>query len=516
LSGEELASPPPSSRDNRDAHGQSGRGDVSFVYDPTDDARFERYARMISDGGATVVSFPLHSAAAAFWDFLGRSGALPLGVERQALLYPRSGAKAEWRAWLRLASEDGIRVVVGAQSSAMAPLRNVSRIIVEDESNNIWRTMRPPIYNVRSLLAKRALLEGASLVLGGRMPSSRAYMRMESEDFRGVRADAARRNVILVDMKLAYSPSVKGVCDALAVSEPLVRETDSALGRGSWAIWILDRKGYAGEIICSECGISIRCGICGGTMRWEASAGRTSCVACGARGTVPEVCPGCSGMLLSAKRPGLEALISLARSAMTVPVPVISLEDEDIGRSPALDSHSGLAIGTRGALSLCDSMNVGMIGWIDADGEARSQEYDARTRAYGLVWESLWRGRSPENRTVLLQTRRPGAEWQRGLGDSRPDWRRFWREEMRERREFTMPPFASLVKIEASLQDVRTMAGLFESGGFEFWMPDEAGAKRPSIWLRTRRISDLRRTIEPFFHISRAKRGYPSVTVWHE
>jgi primosomal protein N' (replication factor Y) len=195
----------------------------------------------------------------------------------------------------------------------------------------------------------------------------------------------------------------------------------------------------------------------------------------------------------------------------------MSLEDEDRRRDAAvLQSRPSLVVGTRAALSLCDDINVGMIGWIDADGEARSHEYDARTRAFGLMWESLWRGLRSWERTVLLQTRRPGRDWQMGLDDVDAGWRLFWRRELREREEFTMPPYAALVKVEASLQDSIAMAELLDGGGFEFWVPEDSAAGRGAIWLRTKRMSALRRIIEPFFHIKRARRGYPSITVWHE
>jgi primosomal protein N' (replication factor Y) len=107
-------------------------------------------------------------------------------------------------------------------------------------------------------------------------------------------------------------------------------------------------------------------------------------------------------------------------------------------------------------------------------------------------------------------------EWQRGLHGSRPDWKRFWRDEIRERKDFNMPPFSSLVKIEASMNDVREMARVFEGEGFEFWVSDDLDSKKPAVWLRTKKLSSLRRKMEPFFNIRRAGRGYPSVTVWHE
>lgn len=493
---------------------------ASFVYEPADDARFARYADLLRSPGRSLVLFPLYASAQAFYDFLQRSSALSDASKRRIVLYPRSGAKAEWQAWSRLSLVGGTEIVVGGQAAATAPLPGLSRIVVDDESNNIWRTMRPPVHNVRSLAAKRAQLAGAAFVMGGRMPSSRAYLHLAGtgDPGRAVRSvPRGDKPVFFVDLKLAYAPSVKGVCDTLAVSEPLVRETEAALARETWAVWILDRKGYAGEIVCDECGKSLSCDRCGGTMRWEASGERVRCIVCGATGPVPDACPNCKGKLLTARRPGLEALLPLARAAVQAPVPILSLDDDDEERLREMTKRpAGLLVGTRAALSLCDAMNVGLIGWLDADGEARSQEYDARVRAFGLIWESCWRGMGAETRRVLLQTRRPGREWQKGLDDPALGWRTFWRREMAERRDFGMPPFLSLVKIEIGASDAEALSEALGEAAFEYWIADGEASKRRVVWVRTKKLVELRRILERFFHIGRAKRGYPAVTVWHD
>gem|GEM_PF-166856 len=492
---------------------------VAFCYEPADEDRFARYKRILSDGAPSLVAFPLRASAKSFFDYLTQSSDFPDELKGQVVLYPHSGPKAEWRAWSRL-SRGYARILIGSQSSAMAPLPGLARVIVEDESNHIWRTLRHPVHNVRSLLAKRAKLERADLVLGGRMPSSRAFLGFSET---GETLPKEARKIVYVDIRDAYSPQICGIRDSLAVSEPLVRETDAAIGRGAWAVWILDRKGYAGELLCEECGSSVRCAKCGGGMRWETPSrgeARVRCVACGAIGPVPELCPHCRGRLLSAKRPGLDALLPLAKAAIHGPVPILSLErEEDEIPGDALAKRAGLLIGTRAALSLCDKLVVGLIGWLDPDGEARSREYDARFRAFGLIWESCWRGIAPRERVVLLQSRRPGRDWQRGLTEG---WRTFWRGEMRERREFGLPPFIPLLAIDASASDAKALCASFDRAGFDYWETDETDeqdepkAKKRRIWLRTSKMSALRAALEPLFHIGRAKRGYPGVTVWYD
>ena len=486
---------------------------VTFVYEPDDASRFERYLSILSDGVPTLVSFPIYSDAKKFFDRVMNSDAVPPEIREKTVLYPRLGGNAEWRAWKRLSAGDG-RIVIGGQNSAMSPLAGLARVIVEDENNNAWRTMRHPIFNTRSLLASRARLASAELVLGGRMPSPRAFMKYDAE----YPPSPARRDrhVIFVDIKLAYSPAVEGVSGGLAVSGPLVRETEEALERGEWALWILDRKGYAGEIICEECGAPLKCRKCGGTLRLEEAASVVRCVSCGASSPTPDRCPGCFGHLLSARRPGLEALFPLADAAITNPAPIFSPDtpESELKRA-AREAGPCVMIGTRAALAICDEVTVGMVGWIDADGEARLGEHDARARAFSLIWESRWRGISPRERRVLIQTRRPGGDWQRGLGAGSDGWRIFWRSELKERMELSMPPYTSLVKIEAAASDIAAMSDIFASVGYECWRMEETG-KKTVLWVRTRRLSELRRKISPFFRIKRARRGFPSIEVWHE
>jgi primosomal protein N' (replication factor Y) len=484
---------------------------TEFVYDPRDDLRFARFREILSDGVPSLISFPIYTDAEKFFEYLSSSHEFPAHLKEAMILYPRTG-RGVWKTWRRLCSPEGnISVVVGGQNSAMAPIPGLGRIIVEDESSGAWRTMRNPIYSVRSLMASRARIEGASLVLGGRMPSCRAFMRMDAKAS-GHYAPTAPR-VIFVDLKLAYSPSVEGVSGGLAVSEPLVRETEEAISRGKWAVWILDRKGYAGEIICEECGVPVRCPKCGGTMRLEASASRICCVSCGKTSRAPDECPNCAGRLLSARRPGLESLYPLADAAIISGVPILPHDaDGERIKKTIRESNSGVMLGTRAALSLCDDAQVGMVGWLDADGEARSDSHDSRARAYSLIWESCWRGLSPAGRRVVLQTRRPGHDWQRGL--PLPDgWRVFWRSELRERKELSMPPYTPLVKFEGRPGDSSALMERLRDAGCECWSPDDSPS---TLWIRTKKLSELKRMFEPYFRIRRGRAGYPSVTVWHE
>lgn len=500
--------------------------DPIFIYEPDDAARRSALISLAADGAPTLICCPTHSDASAMYDAITCSPVLDGDVRRRVMLVPKSGPATIWHAWCR-ASRGGWRVAVGSQMSALLPLRGLSRIVVEDESSAVWRTTRSPVYNARTVLAMRARLEGTGLVLAGRMPSARAFIRAEREV---KTARQSSKKVFWVDSRDAYKPGIADITGSIAISEPLARETERSARRGAWSVWVLDRKGYAGIVVCSECGSALTCPKCGGAMRWELSSGSTRCVVCGHHVPVPEVCPTCKGRLLEARRPGIEAVAPLAGRALPDDVPIYIWSDE-------LDTaqlEPGLIVGTRAALSVLDDLRVGLVAWLDADGEAWGEAYDTLTRAFGLIWESMWRGRDPHDRDVLIQSRRPATSWLRGLDDPRGGWRTFWRAEIERRREFSMPPFLSLVRIDAEPRTARAIADDLARGLYEFWVADPSDTDAPTlargaiakktapartrhvIWVRTKKTPELKRLLAPYFHIQRAKGGYPTVTVWHD
>ncbi|MPN17819.1 primosomal protein N' [bioreactor metagenome] len=86
------------------------------------------------------------------------------------------------------------------------------------------------------------------------------------------------------------------------------------LGEKRTALWILDRKGYAGEITCEECGGTLVCHSCGVALRAEEEAVNVTCPLCGYKAPFPKKCPKCGGFLLSGKRPGLEIVLKIAQA----------------------------------------------------------------------------------------------------------------------------------------------------------------------------------------------------------
>ena len=230
---------------------------------------------------------------------------------------------------------------------------------------------------------------------------------------------------------------------------------------------------------------------------------------------MPEECPTCRGRLLTGKRPGLEAVFPVASGLVNEGQPALLLDDlKAIGKGRLREitdglSRGGIVLGTRAALSLCDNLEIGFIAWLDADAEVRSVAYQAKFTVFSMVWESIWRGGSADGRVVLLQSRRPGLGWQRGVAKG---WSAFWKQELSERRELELPPFSYLFEIKAHTAEQKTeILASLEGAGMN---PMDPGEPPLVIWLSAASVVPVREALAPFFSIARSRSGFPGICVW--
>lgn len=483
----------------RPERGCGGTFTAECFYNTDYKIRWERYRAALEEGAPALILFPEAVMARAFWE------SLPPSARDGGELWPETPAK-RWKLW-KLALAGEVRFISGPPGAAFVPLVGLSTIVMDEENNGGWRSQNHPVFNARPLLGKRAELAGARFLLGGSMPSSKIFL--------GMNPKCEEKNndgrLVFVDTKEAQASEFAALSGSLSISVPLLRETAAARARGKWAMWLLDRKGYAGELYCEECGWTARCPRCGSAMRWEERRGRLRCVSCGEHAPLPERCPNCGGLLMRGSRPGLEALFERACGALRGNYGNVLLFQNDEEKIPAAKElvkqypHGALLIGTRKLLSLCGLLAPAVIGWMDADAEARSEGYDARARAYTMLWESMWRGGG--ERRAVVQSRRPGAGWQEGL---RRGWGCFWTRELRERRELELPPFVPMIKITAQRAAAEEIADKLAAADVDFWQSDDDGA----LWVRTKRFAALGAILAHYFDISRSGKAFPSVLLY--
>ena len=480
---------------------------VEYVYDVNDLCRYEKYREIITSAEHSVLLlFPEQSKVKKFWEFL------PEDLKMQGVLWPATQPAKQWKMWKSLLDEQP-RFIVGSQNASFLPFRKLSAVIFDEEASRAWYTQKSPVFHYRSVVGMRAKFAGATFVLGGPLPSAKSCLQSElyiSESASGKCTD----RLVFVDRHNSSLFDVNAVKDPIPISKPLKRETCCAGEKKKWALWVFDRKGYAGEIYCQDCGSVVTCDFCGGTMRWKSQSGTLVCPNCSKKISVPERCPSCGGAFLEGSHPGLEALAEKAGNHFLYGYRDVILFENDGEKIPSAEELRGkypdgaLIIGTRRILSFLDGLEVGMVGWIDADAEARSSEYDARFRAFSLIYESIWRGTAPDERRVVIQSRRPSRNWQSSLSRG---WNDFWKNELKERELWELPPFLPMIKINVPANALKMFLQGLDDEFFDYWQSED---NKCEIWIRTKKFSKLYSILEPFYSIRRARTGFPQVTLY--
>ena len=477
----------------------SGEPEDAFVFDPRDQRRWQRYREEIAAVSRGVLAlFGEQRDAARFWESLS-----PQEKER-GMLWPSSGGRDLRRAWEVVRAGEK-KLVVGGRGALFAPVRQLALVLVDEEASGGHRFPDTPFLHARTVVSKRARLWKARFLAGGRMPSARLFRL-------GVPRCPERpgERLFFVDLHRADAVAVAGIREPLRIGSATFRETRNAVLRGESALWILDRKGYTGEVACADCGAPLRCPSCGGACRGETH--RYVCSFCGKPYVQELSCPVCRGMLLQGMRPGLETLREAASDLFQGELPVLSWSGGEQGFRDVrkgLRRSGGVVLGTRGALALCDVLPVGCVAWIDADAEARQPRYDARFVAFRMIWESLWRGPGHVGRTVVVQSRSPLRGWQESLPRG---WEMFWSREMEERKLFQLPPYRYLISLEAGRERKEALRQALEDQGVEVLDPE---SENGMLWARPEHLGPVRRALEPFFHIRR-KGSFPRLDLERE
>ncbi|WP_286847654.1 MULTISPECIES: prephenate dehydrogenase [Aminobacterium] len=475
-----------------------------YCYFPEDEGRYKKYISHLKENpGPALLLFPEGRVAELFCARMEAEGF------SNVVFWPSSGGKKQWEAW-QLVRSGEVNTVVGGPGAVFAPLPQLNTILVDEESSPVYRMQAYPHLHSRAVAMQRARIAQCSIFLGGRLPSSKVYLYKKL----GRNSYSPKSRLTFVDMKCSGQAEIPGISHSIPLSESLVKGTLNCVSEGHTALWILDRKGYAGEISCEECGGTLTCHHCGVLLRAEEKASRLVCPLCGYSAAVPERCPRCGSLLLIGRRPGLETITPIAKALVGAHIPVLEWHsDKNVSKKALRETllklkKGGIVVGSRLALSLSDEVMVGLIGWIDADSESRKVTYRSRFDAFRLIWESCWRGIGADDRKVIVQSRRPGKGWQRGLMRG---WDMFWHRELKERKDFDFPPYSMMAEITTSLAMKKPLLEYMQNHEVQVMDP---GDKDPSLWVFVRHPNALMDILKPWFHISRSKEGFPSVALW--
>ncbi|HYY76769.1 MAG TPA: primosomal protein N' [Gaiellaceae bacterium] len=416
-----------------------GKGGAFLLYGATGSGKTEVYLRACAEalgcGLDAIVLVPeIALTPQALGRFRSRFG------ERVAVLH--SGlTEAERRDERERIAAGEARVVVGARSAVFAPVRRLGLVCVDEEQDASYKQESDPRYDARTVVAKRASLEGAVAVFGTATPRPESWARLERLELGG-RLARPLPPVRVVDLRREAG---------YPLSAPLLEELGAVADRGGKAILLLNRRGIAPALHCRACGLTLRCASCDVALTLHGD-GRLHCHHCGRQEPAPELCPACGAAELARIGAGTERLD--AELAEHLPELERFRLDADAAGNPGKlasvlerfgASERGVLLGTQMVAKGHHFEGVALAAVVDADTALALPDFRAEERTFQLVTQLAGRSGRDAPGKVLVQTYQPDA---RPISlAARHDVEEFLAGELARRRELGYPPFRHLVRI---------------------------------------------------------------------
>ncbi len=346
--------------------------------------------------------------------------------------------------------EQRIHVVVGTRSAVFLPLSSLGLVWIERDEDPALKEPQEPRFHAREVAWFRAQ-EGEAVLIVGSAHLSLETLASVGEGARLLRMPLQRGENARIEVV-----DLRGQDRAMILSPLLIDATREALARRAGVLLFLNRKGYAGALICRDCGQAPRCPSCRVAIAYYRQKGSLLCPYCGMNASIPDLCPSCAGPRLRLIGEGTErveddvkrlfpqaAVLRIDGETMKKPKQAAALWDRVQQR------QWDILVGTQ--LLLRDDVvpTVGVVGVVQADAGLSLPDFRAAERTYHLLADAVGLAQpSSSGGRVIIQSYLPSHHAIQAVVQQ--DETIFRAEELAHRMTLGYPPAVHLIVLHIS------------------------------------------------------------------
>ncbi len=373
------------------------------------------------------------------------------------------------KSWLA-AHTGAARIVLGTRMAVFASMPHLKLIVVDEEHDPSYKQQEGARYSARDLAVWRGRQEKAKVLLGSATPSLESWQA--SEKGRYTRLTMASRigagtlpRVRMVDMNLQQGKTV--------FSPQLMDALTQRIARGEQSLIFLNRRGYSPVLACTACDWKSECPNCSAFRVFHKIDRTLRCHHCGFTERVPRACPSCGNVDIAPVGRGterleehLEELLADVRRPNGEPVRIARMDADTTRLKGALQSqlasvHAGevdVLVGTQMVTKGHDFRRITLVAAVNADSALFSSDFRAPERLFSLLMQAAGRaGRDAAHAQaseMWIQSMHPTHPLFGAL--ARHDYPAFAAQQLREREQAGLPPFAfqALVRADARTQEI--------------------------------------------------------------
>ena len=378
------------------------------------------------------------------------------------------------KSWLA-AHQGQARIVLGTRMAIFASMPHLKLIVVDEEHDPSYKQQEGARYSARDLAVFRGRLENAPVILGSATPSLESWhhSRPAAEGGRYLRLEMPDRVGGHSSFPLVRRVDMNHQPKGAVFSPPLLQAIQDRVVRGEQCMILLNRRGYAPVLQCSDCDWKSECAHCSAYRVFHKTDRTLRCHHCGYTERVPRHCPACGNPDIRPLGRGTEQLEEHLSELLHAvarpdgsPVRVARIDADTTQKKGTLESqlasvHAGdvdVLVGTQMIAKGHDFRGITLVAALNPDGALFSSDFRAPERLFSLLLQAAGRaGRNPDlsaQSEMWVQTHHPQHPLYAAL--KAHNYPEFARQQLSEREQSTLPPFSyqALLRADARTQEV--------------------------------------------------------------
>ncbi len=350
------------------------------------------------------------------------------------------------------------RIFVGARSAIFLPFKNLKLIIVDEEHDQSFKQDQGGIiYHLMDIVFFRSQFENIKVILSSATPSLETIFLIKQKKIHRIFLNSikkleSRMNIKIIDMKERTEDQYQ------IISNDVIENIQKNLNLGLQSMVFLNRRGYNHMIICNNCKNKLLCKNCSISLVYYKEIGKLYCHYCGLSNDIKNIlCNICKDQSRNFKffGFGIEKIheiiknhFSKAKIALLSSDSMSSKNIDDV-ISKIENSEIDIIIGTQILAKGHNFPNLKFLAVLDGGLNFSGIDLRSSERTYQILHQILGRiGRFDFSGDVIIQTNEPKSKILMALKSFNKT--AFYISELNQRKEFNMPPFSTLIKINFS------------------------------------------------------------------
>ena len=368
------------------------------------------------------------------------------------------------------------RVLLGTRSAAFVDLSNTGLIVVDEENDDSYKQENTPSYNAKDLLIYRAKQLNIPVILSSATPTVETYYKAAiTKKFNLFRLQNRVNNCKLPTIEFA-KPDNK-----LLSTQSIEAIKNSLLNKQTCAI-LVNRRGFAHFLVCSDCGYIFRCPNCNVSLVYHKKTKDLKCHFCESSFDIPKQCPNCTSYNIKDIGTGTQKMEEFLRENFGN----INIErlDRDTTLSKKnthsivsnlLDGKIDIIVGTSMISKGYDIEKIKLVIISNIESIFALPDFRVDEKALSLIIQTAGRsGRKEQGRVIIESKLPPRLE----IFVKNNDYEGFLNEEIKIRKSLNYPPFSHLIRIisqnpneQLAKQNIQKCSEILMNGNINFLGP---------------------------------------------